>query len=569
MYESFFNLNARPFEVAPKPSRYFPATAIEHARETLSRCVSRAEGPGLLIGPSGTGKTTLCHVLANQFADSFRVAMLAGARLCTRKALLQSILFELQLPYKDMGEGDLRLSLMDYLEPGDNFPNGLLLIVDEADTLPLRLLEEIRIIGNLIRDEKPRVNLVLAGCMRLEERFASPKLESFAQRIAARCYTHPLSVDETASYVRSQISSVAGDPDQLFTRDAFTAIHQASDGIPRLVNQICDHSLIMAAAGGKLQVDAAGIEEAWADLQQLPAPWTPLAGDDESSESGDSVVEFGDLDGGVDQLPVGSTLDLVESPDGHLLKVVSNEDAPNEDVAVAEPEVELGIFGDESPFDESFQDEEVVVDNVSALSSSATTAYEELPVWEIATSDVDLNDHVSLGEHTDVNCNVGENTAAEEIAAEVAAEMHESVEPEEVVAVDEVSPVESDDEFESVEEIEDIAFGPVVTPAEAIPAETIPAVAMNLDPADDPVMPETNLEHVSAIGGADERIATIAAEAEDEHEGYLLKVAGMDDRDIINVVPGSSEPKVIERPSGRVKRQEYRQLFASLRRRSS
>ena len=193
-----------------------------------------------MIGPSGVGKTLLCRLLAAYFDPQFRVALLSNAQICTHKALLQSILFELGLPYREMDEGELRLQLLDYLNPNEDCPHGLLLIVDEAHTLPIRLLEEIRMLTNVVRDGQPRVRLVLAGGPRLDERFASPRLESFNQRVAARCYLQSLRREETDEYVRSHISLCGGSADAVFTEDAYRAIFQATDGIPRLINQVCN-----------------------------------------------------------------------------------------------------------------------------------------------------------------------------------------------------------------------------------------------------------------------------------------------------------------------------------------
>lgn len=291
MYESFFGLQSRPFSAAPNPELYFAAGAIEHARQTLTRSIERAEGVSVLVGPAGTGKSLLMQVLARQFADSYRVAMLASARLCTRRALLQNILFELKLPYRDMEEGELRLSLIDHLEP-ETSP-GMLLLVDEAHTLPMRLLEEIRMITNLVRDGEPRVRLVLAGTRSLEERLAHPKLDSLNQRIAARCYLEALSTDETRQMVRHQLEAAGGHAHDVFQEEALTAIHQATDGVPRLINQVAEHSLILAGVGGVKPVHADGISEAWADLQQLPLPWNAA---NPKRDDTSSMIEFGSLE---------------------------------------------------------------------------------------------------------------------------------------------------------------------------------------------------------------------------------------------------------------------------------
>jgi type II secretory pathway predicted ATPase ExeA len=323
MYETFFELQHRPFPSVPASDYYMPFETIESARATIERVIDRAEGPALVMAPAGMGKTLLCHLIAKRFHEEFCVAILANTKLCSRRALLQNILFELNLPFRDMEEGELRLSLLDYLEPEQSTGRGLLLIVDEAHTVPLPLLEELRLITNFVRNGEPRVRLLLAGSAGLEERFAHPKMASFQQRVAARCYLHSLDSQEVREYVQGQLFR-AGPGRVNFTDEAYRAVHSASDGIPRLVNQICDHALLLASAGGVLTIDAAGIEEAWADLQQLPTPWTA----DESQQSGEHFIEFGTLDdeGLGDFSTTGDELAGSESFEG--LAENSNHDLP-------------------------------------------------------------------------------------------------------------------------------------------------------------------------------------------------------------------------------------------------
>ena len=276
MYESYYGLFRRPFPAAPDAARYCGVGASEQARQTIARCIERAEGPALLVGPSGVGKSLLLNVLAEQYRGRFLIAALNSSGLCTRRALLQNILFELKLPYRDLDEGELRLSLIDRLEPR-NSGEGLLLLIDEAHTLPLRLLEEVRLITNLVRDGQPRVRLVLAAGPAMEERLANPKLDSFQQRIAARCYLHPLNRGECDRYVDSQWTAAGGASGRAFAPEALRAIFAATDGVPRLVNQLCDHALLLGATQGLPTLTAATIEAAWSDLQQLPLPWAPEA----------------------------------------------------------------------------------------------------------------------------------------------------------------------------------------------------------------------------------------------------------------------------------------------------
>lgn len=392
MYENSFQLAQRPFASAPTAAAYVRTGTHQAAIENLVRCIERAEGVGLVIGPAGSGKSLLLQLLAAGFRNKFHVAMLNSAQLCTRKALLQSILFELKLPYRDMDEGELRLSLLQHLEPSEGGPLGLLLLVDEAHTLPLRLLEEIRQLTNVVKNGQPRVRLILAGNSVLEERLASPKLESFQQRLTTRCYLQPLNRDETFHYIREQIQQTGGRPDALFSQSAFEAIFTATDGVPRLINQLCDHALVLAALGGHKQLHAAGIEEAWADLQQLPLPWSeksmPAA-----METG-SIIEFGELDEGLNEPGLQSAplpdmlssnaadsatmlLDQIEDeiasldlPAGELDRDLNRNRYATDFAAIAAKGTEIELsFKD--PFGQGFEDEEVVIDRYASLEAAA------------------------------------------------------------------------------------------------------------------------------------------------------------------------------------------------------
>jgi type II secretory pathway predicted ATPase ExeA len=338
------NDQRRAFLSAPNPERYFAAGAIEDARQRIVRAIARSEGPAILVGGAGTGKSLLLAVLAEQFAQQsgrgqalvapktpqkepvpLAVVTLAGAQLCTRRALLQMILFELGLEYRDMDEGELRLAIRAHLRgigtmPANTVGNWertsaklpvsnvaktqaagarrLLLLVDEADTLPIRLLEELRVLTNVSADGLPLVSLVLAGGPILEERFAEPQLDVFAQRLAARCYLAPLGHEETHQYVRAQVAAVGIKPEKLFTADAYSAIHSATGGVPRLVNQLGDQLVWMAEETGVAPLDAALVQQAWSELQQLPAPWNSHGAAAVSDGSVDThgVIEFGELD---------------------------------------------------------------------------------------------------------------------------------------------------------------------------------------------------------------------------------------------------------------------------------
>jgi len=531
MYEDSFGLSTRPFASVPQVDHYFPGATIEAARQTLARCIERAEGVGMVVGPSGSGKTLLSMMLAEQFKDSFQVALLASGRLGTRRALLQAILFELGQPYRGIDEGELRLALMDHLTAGEDCPRGMLLLADEAHTLPLRLLDEIRMITNLVSDGQPRSRLVLAGSALLEERFASPKLESFSQRIVARCYLESLTREETEAYIHAQISTAGGEGPDVISDDACHAVYQATDGVPRLVNQVCDHALLLACAAGRKQVDRTVVEEAWADLQQLPTPWN---GDSSRERTEGGIVEFGGLDDEPEEVgnvggPANAAPD--ETASVPMLRISPECDDPDPDpVAQVErieravsqldddfqplgsigPEVELVFDPAHDPFSEKFEQEEVIVDRPE--SDGATDSAEPRPPRE--------------EDDSEENC-------AESAAA---APMQPTAQP---IETERSRPDEA-------------------TEPHRQPATTRQAASARVDQADRREAPfpwDAEPETVSMLG---------EQPGEGAEEGRAIEP---DDEDIIVVEEGYDDLEPVGAPAATaVRRHEYRQLFARLRR---
>lgn len=396
----------RPFAAATDPSRYFPACAMEEARKRVGRSIQRGEGPVLVIGGAGLGKTMLLQVVAQQFREQIRSIVLEGGQLCTRRALLQMILFQLDLPYRGMDESELRLSLLSYLQPHDAEARHILILVDEADALPPRLLEELRVLTNASDAGRLLVNLVLAGNATLEEQFADPKLELFSQRVSARCYLSAFGREETFQYVCAQVTAAGNDPATLFASDGLEAIFAATDGVPRLVNQLGDQLMWMVSETGYSPLDSPIVQQAWSELQQLPAPWNT-----KSSEPAGSPVDFGeavefgeleldatelDDDGLIetefvndcyanenDDLPASIPINAAQSSladeDGSELSGTEVFDATEDllhqlhamDTPQAESEDGEGgaVAPARNPFDETFESEEVVLDRYSVFES--------------------------------------------------------------------------------------------------------------------------------------------------------------------------------------------------------
>ncbi|MCH2178682.1 MAG: AAA family ATPase [Mariniblastus sp.] len=333
MYEHVFKLHTRPFTSTPYAKHYFAAQSMHKALTQCQACVERGAGPAVVVGHSGTGKSLLLTLLADRFRSDFRIVNLACSRLEKRHDLLQSILFNLDQPYRDMSEVELRLTLIDYLKPNPSCPSGVVLLVDEAHHLSSDLLDEVRLITNIVYDGQPKVRLVMAGGHRFEENLTDPKLEPFNQRIAARCFLGNLNRDETTAYVLDHLYRAGGDGQSLFTVDALNAIHDTSDGCPRVINQICDQALLLAASAHSANIDEQLVGEAWAEIQCLPGSPASVIPNDENTEMAverfgnfahishdeeeGSVIEFGELDSGNSSQSAGELGGVTEDLERH------------------------------------------------------------------------------------------------------------------------------------------------------------------------------------------------------------------------------------------------------------
>lgn len=377
MYESFFKLKGRPFPSAPSIERYFPAPGIETSRLALVRCIERAEGPGLLVGPAGTGKTLLLQLLAEEFRNTFDVVLLANGHLGTRREFFQAILHELALPCRLMDEGELRLMLVDHLSADIGGRQGLLLLLDEAHTFSMRLLEEARLLTNLVRRSQPLVRLILAGNPLLEERFTNPRLDSFNQRIAARCYLESWNRPQTEAYVAAQLAAAGADAGRIFSPPAFEAVYRATGGVPRLVNQVCDHSLVLAGGDFQIPLDADQIEAAWADLQQLPTPESLRRdGSAAAQTQSDPLVEYGDLEA---VLEVGDDDSNVERSHHVPFPAAADGFRP---LASIGPSSHSAIGLAKDPFGEEFDHEEVILDRYASGDTAGITARQQVHSFE-------------------------------------------------------------------------------------------------------------------------------------------------------------------------------------------
>jgi len=243
MYQRYFDLADAPFSIAPDPRYLFLSDKHREALAHLLYGVGDQGGFVLLTGEVGTGKTTLCRSLLQQIPEQTDVAYIINPRQSINQ-LLQSICDELHIEYQSgRTSRDLVDDLNAFLLRAHAAGRNTLLIIDEAQNLQVDVLEQLRLLTNLETNEKKLLQLVLLGQPELSELLAKPQLRQLAQRVTARFHLGPLDRAEVGQYIAHRLS-VAGCAKTLFSEAAVTAVYRSSRGIPRLVNQLCDRSLL-------------------------------------------------------------------------------------------------------------------------------------------------------------------------------------------------------------------------------------------------------------------------------------------------------------------------------------
>jgi len=254
MYAAYFGLTERPFSLAPDPRYLYLSDVHREALAHLLYGIGEGGSFVLLTGEVGTGKTTVCRALLEQLPPEVDVAMIFNPRL-TSVELLAAVCDELRIPYP-AGTTSLKLifdALYQALLDAHARGRRTVLIIDEAQNLSGRVLEEIRLLTNLETTKEKLLQVILIGQPELAELLARRNLRQLAQRVTARYHLRPFTEAETNKYVQHRMET-AGQQQPIFTRVAVRTAHRLSRGIPRLLNTICDRALLGAYATGQMRV---------------------------------------------------------------------------------------------------------------------------------------------------------------------------------------------------------------------------------------------------------------------------------------------------------------------------
>ncbi|WP_396626538.1 ExeA family protein [Luteitalea sp.] len=251
MYEPFFGLRERPFDLTPNPRYLFLTNRYREALGNLVYGLAGRKGLTVLTGEAGTGKTTLLTVALAQWREAGHLVATLRNPTMDRLEFLQFLAQEFGLSEAAAQSKTVMLKEFEALLR-QRHAAGLLtaLVIDEAHSLPTELLEEIRLLANIETPDTKLLPLILLGQPELADRLNDPSLRQLKQRVALRCSLVPLDLRETAAYLAKRIQLAGGDSLNLFTREAVTAIHHGSGGIPRLINVISDNALVNGFAAG-------------------------------------------------------------------------------------------------------------------------------------------------------------------------------------------------------------------------------------------------------------------------------------------------------------------------------
>jgi len=279
MYKSFFGLKENPFNVNPDPRYLFLTKEIEEALTGLMYGIQTRKGFITLTGEVGTGKTTLVNRLLDWLHHRrARTAFLFNSRMNSTQ-LFDFILAEFEIQCESRSKSQQLLKLNQWLLDRYRAGETVVLILDEAQNLTYPVLEEVRLLTNLETSTDKLLQIVLSGQQELEDKLRLPQLRQLRQRIMLRCKTVPLSKEQTHDYIqeRLRIGGAAGAP--IFSPKAMDAVHLYSLGIPRVINLLCEHSLVNAFVEQQRPIQPKIVEEVAREFQlDEVEPTAPIGG---------------------------------------------------------------------------------------------------------------------------------------------------------------------------------------------------------------------------------------------------------------------------------------------------
>jgi general secretion pathway protein A len=278
MYEPYYGFAEKPFSLTPDPKYLYRSESHANAFELLQYAIDRREGFVVITGDIGTGKTTLCRALLDQTDKKTFTALLLNPFL-SEEDLLRAVLQDLgvisrgeeRAGGRQPSKQELINTLHDFLLSLIPLGGRAVLIVDEAQNLPLPILEQIRILSNLETDKEKLLQIILVGQLNLVPLLRSPELRQLDQRVSIRYQLKPLTDEETGAYVSHRLAIANAARSVVFTPAALKVVYRYSGGIPRLINMLCDRALLGGYSAQTTRIDEDLVTTAAEGLDLKPA----------------------------------------------------------------------------------------------------------------------------------------------------------------------------------------------------------------------------------------------------------------------------------------------------------
>lgn len=277
MYESFYHLSAKPFGLNPDPRFFFGSKGHKRAMAYLDYGISLGEGFIVITGEVGAGKTTLVRNLFKQLeSENIIAAQLVSTQLDAEDTL-RSVAASLGLEHEGLNKSALLKNLEDYLNSASRQGKRVLLVVDEAQNLTARAVEELRMLSNFQNNDRSLIQTFLLGQPEFRGMLQGADMQQLRQRVIASYHLGPLDAEETQGYIEHRLHTVGWQTNPGFSAEAFAAIHRFTGGIPRRINTFCDRLLLFGYLEELNYFDVQQVSEVIEDLRSEVAHQEPAA----------------------------------------------------------------------------------------------------------------------------------------------------------------------------------------------------------------------------------------------------------------------------------------------------
>ncbi len=260
MYLDFFDLDEEPFATTPDPKFLYKSAVHQEALDRIMTSVSMRRGINAIIGEPGLGKSMLIRTMLKGFSDRVHFAWVFNTNMDSRE-LIKYICRDFGFMPQGNDLSDLLMELYTFLISEYEQKNYTILIIDEAQNCKPEVLEEIRQLSNLETVSKKLLQVILSGQPQLDTYLNEPYLHQLKQRISLKATLHRLGWEDTVQYIQHRLRVAGAKRDDIFSEAALTSVYEISDGVPRLINQVCDNALLSAAQQGIEQIDSVLVME--------------------------------------------------------------------------------------------------------------------------------------------------------------------------------------------------------------------------------------------------------------------------------------------------------------------